>query len=159
MNAVLKTYLTNLNERDRWTLGFGAAFCIVYLFYLLIYSPLTSAVQNKSQQLLEKKETLAWMQQVSKLEKTKKRPKKLTSSQLLTVLADQLNTSALKQFPYQLQQTGVSDMQLIFNQVPYNLVVAWLWSLNEKYAISIKQLNVERSDTPGIVKLTATISP
>ena len=98
------------------------------------------------------------MQQVRQQSKNTKAPQTLTSSNLLTVLADQLNKSSFKQYPYQLQQTGVSDIQLIFDQVPYNAFIAWVWSVNEKYTISIKQLNVEHTELPGIVKLMMIIA-
>ena len=154
----MKAYWSNLNERERWTVGIGAVLCFVYLFYLFLYAPLTSALHNKSQQLAEKQETLAWMQQVHVQHKTTKAPQTLTSSKLLTVLADQLNTTSFKQFPYQLQQTGASDIQLIFDKVPYNAFMTWMWSINEKYTISIKQLNIEQTGTPGIVKLMVVIA-
>ena len=154
----MNVYWSNLNERERWILSLGALFCVLYLFYLLIYSPLTSAVHDKSQQLAEKQETLVWMQHVRQQYKIKKAPETLTSSKLLTVLAEQLNATSFKQFPYQLQQTGASDIQLIFEKVPYNAFMSWLWSINEKYTISIKQLNAERTDTPGVVKLMIVIA-
>ena len=154
----MNVYWSNLNERERWILSLGALFCVLYLFYLLIYSPLASAVHDKSQQLAEKQETLVWMQHVRQQYKIKKAPETLTSSKLLTVLAEQLNATSFKQFPYQLQQTGASDIQLIFEKVPYNAFMSWLWSINEKYTISIKQLNAERTDTPGVVKLMIVIA-
>ena len=154
----MKAYWDNLSERERWTLGVGALLCFLYLFYLLLYSPLATAVHNKSQQLTEKQETLVWMQQVRQQHKTKKAPQTLTSSKLLTVLAEQLNTTSFKQFPYQLQQIGGSDIQLLFDKVPYNAFMTWLWSVNDKYTISIKQLNVERTDSPGVVKLMIVIA-
>jgi general secretion pathway protein M len=158
VKASINAYWLNLNERERWTLGFGVVFCVAYLFYLLIYSPLVTAVHNKSQQLLEKQETLVWMQQVRHQHNTRKPPQMLTSSKLLTVLAEQLNATSFKQFSYQLQQTGVSDIQLVFDKVPYNAFVAWLWAMSEKYSISIKQLSIERTDTPGVVKLLLVVA-
>ena len=154
----MKVYWSNLNERERWIVGLGVVFCAIYMFYLLFYAPLASAVRYKSQQLAEKQETLVWMQQVHQQHTAKKAPQSLTSSKLLTVLAEQLNTTSFKRFPYQLQQTGASDIQLIFDKVPYNAFMAWVWSVNEKYTISIKQLNVERTASPGIVKLMIIIA-
>lgn len=158
MKASLRAYWTNLNERERLILGLGIIFCTFYLFYLLIYSPLTTAVRSRSQQLLEKQETLVWMQQVRHQQKNKKSPEVLTSSKLLAVMAAQLNSTSFKQFPYQLQQTGVSDIQLVFDRVPYNAFIGWLWSMSEKYTVSIKQLSIERTDTPGVVKLSLVIA-
>ena len=138
----------------------GTIVCVVYLFYLLIYAPVTRAVQNKSKQLIEKQETLVWMQHVRTSEqlKTKKVAQSLTSSQLLTVIAEQLSRTTFKQYRYQLQQTGVSDIQLSFDKVPYNAFMAWVWSINQKYTVIIKQLNVDRTDVSGVVKLTIMIA-
>ena len=90
--------------------------------------------------------------------KTKKVAQSLTSSQLLTVIAEQLSRTTFKQYRYQLQQTGVSDIQLSFDKVPYNAFMAWVWSINQKYTVIIKQLNVDRTDVSGVVKLTIMIA-
>ena len=147
-----------MNEREQRVLALGVIFCGFYLFYLLIYSPLTTAVNNKVRQLTEKQETLEWMQQVQKVYKAKKAPKTLTTSKLLTVMTLQLNTGSFKQFPYQLQQTGISDIQLHFDQVPYNAFINWLRSINEQYNIVFKQLTIEPTDVAGVVKLTMIIA-
>ncbi|WP_133128016.1 type II secretion system protein GspM [Legionella nagasakiensis] len=154
----MNTYWNNLNDRERWTLGLGGLVCFFYLFYLLFYSPLTNAVKEKSQQIAEKKETLAWMQQVRMQYKAGKVPEALSNTQLLTLLANQLNHTSFQQFPYQLQQTGVGDIQLSFAQVPFNPFLQWLWSLNKNYAISMKQLSVERGDAQGVVKMQVVIT-
>ena len=154
MKAFISVYWTNLTERERWILVIGIIFC----FFLLLYSPLTGAVRRESQLVLEKQETLSWMEQIQKRQNTKNTKEALTSSKLLTVLAEQLNAAPFKQFPYQLQQTGVSDITLVFDQVPYNAIMAWAWSFNTKYSIIIKQLTILRTDSPGIVKLTMIIA-
>lgn len=48
-------YWNNLNERERWMVGIATVCVIFYLFYLFIYSPLTTAVATKFQQLQEKR--------------------------------------------------------------------------------------------------------
>lgn len=158
----MKTYWYNLNDRERWMLGVGFFCCFFYLFYALLYSPLSTAVYNQSQQLSEKQLTLAWMEQVRHQHVTTKELNVLTSSKLLAVLATQLKSSSFRHFPYQLEQTGAGDIQLSFEQVPYNAFVSWVWSISGQYAFTIKQLNAERTDTPGVVKalivLTATRS-
>ncbi|AHE66507.1 type II secretion system protein GspM [Legionella oakridgensis] len=154
----MKTYWDNLNDRERWMLGVGVVSCFFYLFYLLFYAPLVNAVKERTQQVAEKKETLVWMQQVRRQYKVSKAPNTLSHTELLTLLAKQLNHPSFQQFPYQLQQTGAEDIQLSFERVPFNVFLNWLWSLNKRYAILIKQFNVERSDTQGVVKLQVVIA-
>ncbi len=155
----MKEHWDHLSERERWMVIGGLIFCGFYLFYVLIYSPLNTAIHGKTLQLQDKKETLVWMQQVKKQYKPQQPLQSLDSGQLLTVLAEQLNTAAFKPFPYQLQQIGKGDIQLIFERVPYNLFVEWLWSLSKKYAMTLQQFNIERTEISGIVKAMVVLSP
>lgn len=151
-------YWNNLSIRDRWAALIGSASLLVYLFYLLVYSPLNNAVSEKSSQLLDKQETLQWMQQIKKqpLESTPKQT--INNGKLLSLVAAQLAQGHLKKFVYQLQQTGSGEIQLNFEAVPYSLFLSWLWTLNNNYNLRIKQFSCERSQTPGVVKLSVTIS-
>lgn len=158
MKVLISTYWANLTDRERWMLGVGIVCCLLFLYYVLFYSPLTGAVRRESQLLIEKQETLLWMEHIKKGQQKTRAKDVLTSSKLLTLLAEQLNKSPFKQFPYQLQQTGISDITLVFDQVPYNAIMAWAWSFNTKYSISIKQLTILKTESPGIVKLTLNIA-
>ena len=80
------------------------------------------------------------------------------NSQLLTILATQLKEDSTLKFPYQLQQTGSGDIQLTFDAVAFNLFIAWLEKINERYAISLKQFNAERTPTPGVVHVMVLLS-
>lgn len=158
MNSVITNYWNNLNVRERWMAAIGSFCALFYLFYLLIYSPLVSAVSNKSKQLIEKQETLAWMQQVRQQPKNQKKTQVITNAKLLALIGNQLTNNAFRHFTYQLQQTGSGDIQLSYDRIPYNQFLSWLWSLSNDYAITLKQLTVERTDTPGIVKLMLVLA-
>ena len=149
----MTAYWNNLNERERLVLVLGAIVCAISLFYALIYSPLKQAIYTHTQQLIEKKETLAWLEQMHQQYKPQSATQKLSSTQLLRALTEALDKSPLKSFNYQLQQTGASDIQLSFEQAPYHAFIQWLWSMNQQYSMSIKQLNIEHTKTTGVVKI------
>jgi general secretion pathway protein M len=152
------TYWNQLKERERWLVGFGGTCLILFLFYQLIYSPLTNAVHYKTTQLREKKETLAWMQQIQGTSLNKKALEKVSSSKLLTIISSKLNVAPFLKFPFQLQQTGIGDIQLTFDKVPYTPFLSWLWTLSNHYTVSLKQFSVERTKLEGIVKLRIILS-
>lgn len=154
----MTAYWNNLNERERLLLVLGSVFLGICLFWALIYSPLKLAKETKFQELIEKNETLTWLLQVHQQYTPQKALKKLSTAQLLRVLTEALDKTSLKSFNYQLQQTGASDIQLSFEEVPYHAFMAWLWDMNHTYAMTIKQLNIDHTDTPGIVKLLLIIS-
>lgn len=147
----------NLNERERWMVILAVATTVVYLIYLLIYSPLVNAVQNKTEQLLDKKETLQWMQQVRGQARAEKKAS-LSSAKLLSLIEQQLKTNKSLNFPHSIQQTSTGDIQISFDQVPFNLFMQWLGELNHRYNMRINQLQAERLDTAGMIKLQMTIS-
>ncbi|QBR83672.1 type II secretion system protein M [Legionella israelensis] len=154
----MKNYWSGLNERERWMVGIAGICLIVYLFYLLIYAPLKNSVIEKSTQLVEKKDTVVWMQQAKKRKHSTITRKTISNSQLLTLLSDRLKADNLQKYNHQIEQTGAGDIQLSFNEVPFKALLQWLEDLNKNYAMTIKQLNAERSETTGMVKLTLVIS-
>lgn len=155
---MIANYWHNLNERERWMAAIGSISVLIYLFYLLVYSPLTTAVSTRSKELREKQETLAWMQQVRQQPRSQKTAQAISNTKLLALIGNQLSSNSLQKFVYQLQQTGSGDIQLSYDRVPYNLFLSWLWSLSNDYVISFKQFSAERTDTPGIVKLMVVIT-
>lgn len=155
---MIMNYWNNLNERERWMASLGSVFTLFYLLYLLIYSPLSSAVSTQGKQLVEKQMTLAWMEQVRQQPKNQKTLLAISNAKLLALIGNQLSDKAFSQFTYQLQQTGPGDIQISFERVPYKMLLDWLWKLNSDYAITLKQFSVEHSDTPGVVKVLVVLA-
>lgn len=154
----MKSYWNTLNERERWMVVAAVLCAILYCYYLFVYAPLERQVTQKSSQLVEKVTTLEWMKKVKQQHHKSKKKQSVDNSQLLTILATQLKDDATLKFPYQLQQTGSGEIQLTFDAVAFNLFVAWLEKISEKYAINLKQFNAERTPTPGVAHITILIS-
>lgn len=154
----MKNYWNNLNDREKWTLIGGMLCVFLYLYYLFLYSPLSNAVNQKSKQLVEKTQTLEWMKSVQGQAKAPKTKQTVSDNQLLTLLSSQLNDEKTLKYPFQLQQTGSGDIQLSLAEVPFDLFMNWLSTLNENYTIQIMQFNVEPTPTPGLVKIMIILS-
>ena len=154
----MKNYWHNLNERERLMLVIGSVCLIAYLFYLLIYAPLHAAVTKKTQEFIEKKETLSWMKHARTQRRLNKAPQRVNNTQLLALLSRQLRGTSFRSFVYQIQQAGNGDIQLFFEQVPFNAFLLWLYNLSEKYTISVKQIQVERTDTLGIARIQVVMT-
>lgn len=154
----MKAWWNSLNDRERRVLLAGGVCGVFIFYYVVLYAPLSSAVQNKAKQLTDRQRTLAWMQQARLKYKKTGTPQSMDSSKLLSVLSGQLKHASFHSFPYQLQQTGSGDIQLSFDQVPYNAFVSWLWKMGKHYAFTIKLLSSERINTPGMAKVMVTLA-
>ena len=119
----MKSYLSTLNEREKWMLVGTALFLILYVYYLFLYTPLNNQVNQKSVQLIDKMNTLQWMKKIRQQNRTTQTKQIVNNSQLLTALATQLKNDPTLKFPYQLQQTGSGDIQLTFDAVAFNLFI------------------------------------
>lgn len=149
MIAAVKAWWISLTERDQYVLSIGGVILAIYLFYQLIISPLNTATVIKSRLYIDKKETLFWMEQ----QRIPSSQKMKLEGNLLSIFSTQLKKSSFAQFPFQLQQAGESRVQLTFNEVPYSDFLIWLKLLNEEYPMAITEFNVEKTKTPGVVKL------
>ena len=155
----MNEYWQNLNERERKMVLAAGVAMIIYLFYLLIYAPLTGAVSTRQQDLKEKRETLQWLQTVqSQALKSMAARSPISENKLLSLITAQLNRPPFKSYPYQLQQTGANEIQITFEQVPFNPFIRWLWGLSSRYKMTLKQLSVSKTPTPGVTKLTVLFS-
>lgn len=154
----MKTYLHNLNDRERWMVIITAIVVFIYGYYLVLYAPLHNKVQQKTEELTEKTQTLDWLQKVRQQKHAGPKKKQIDNSQLLTLLATQLQKNDTLKFPYQLQQTGSGDIQLSFAKVPFNVFMSWLAAIDNKYTMKVKQFDVERTDRPGVCKLVVILS-
>jgi general secretion pathway protein M len=147
----------NLNIREQRVLYVGAVGVVLYLAYMM-YATLTHAVFESTQILSEKKATLVWMQKTQKqFQPSQKKTVLLDNSKALTIFSEALNKTSFHDLPYQLEQMSDGALQLLFDSVPYHAFLGWLWSMEQRYKIDIKLLNAEKTDTPGLVKVTLVV--
>ncbi|MDF1684882.1 MAG: type II secretion system protein GspM [Legionellaceae bacterium] len=147
-----------LDHRERYLLLWGGVCLGLYLAYAGYASLIESVVAN-TQQLAEKKETLAWIKQAETQIKSQQTGSvMLDKSKGLTVLSQQLKGASFHAFAYQLQQLNDDELQLSFDRVPYQACLTWLASMSKKYNISIKEFHMDRTDTQGLVKWTVIIT-
>jgi general secretion pathway protein M len=157
MQAHLLQAWQQLNHRERLLLLWGAACLGLYLAYAT-YASLDNAVIASTQRLSEKKETLAWIQQAeTQLSSKHTGTTALDKSKALAVLSRQLKAASFDGFPYQLEQLSDAELQVSFEQVPYHACLAWLALMSKKYKITVKMFNMDRTETPGLVKWTVIL--
>lgn len=154
----MKAYWQQLNEREQIAVVAAGIFSGLYLLYAVVFSPLVSAVTQSREEWREKKATLIWMQQAEKRYVGEKKPQTVTAENLLSVLTGLLAKASFHRFPYQLAQTATGDIQLTFEQVPYNAFIVWLQAQSTQYTLTIKTMDITQTDVSGVVKVSVMFS-
>lgn len=150
-------YWTNLSERDRLVAIIAATCLFIFLFYQYIYSPIVGLSMSKTEELNEKSSTLAWIQETKQKTQNLGNGKPISNGRLLGIIATELNKKPFSTFPHQIQQTSQGNIQITFDTVPIKAFLLWLWALENTYVITIKQLDVSRTPTAGVVKMMVVI--
>lgn len=153
----MKNYWQNLNEREQKLLIITSFILLAYLIYTLVYAPIVNTLKDRTLELQEKKQTLIWMRDVQKNYIVSKKSK-INNSELLSILVTEIKNSSFNNYQYQLQQSGKGDIQLLFKEVPFNDFIKWLEVFSKHYAVTIKQVSVEKTEISGVVKLTTVFS-
>ncbi|PJD90616.1 MAG: general secretion pathway protein GspM [Legionella sp.] len=154
----MKTYWQQLNEREQIAVVIAGVFSGLYLLYAVVYSPLASSLTKAREEWREKKTTLVWMQQAEKKVIGEKKPQTVTTDNLLSVLTRLLDQASFHRFTHQLAQTATGDIQLTFEQVPYNAFIIWLQAQSTQYTLTIKTMDITQTDTAGVVKASVMFS-
>jgi general secretion pathway protein M len=157
MKAWWSQFFGNLNTRERHALCVGALGTVLYLAYMS-YAALAAAVFENQKTLSEKKSTLIWMRQVKKqFVPSEKSKQALDASKALSIFSKTLKQASFDAASYQLQQMADGALQLSFESVAYQPFLHWLWSMEQRYSMDIKLFEVEKTKTPGLVKLSVTL--
>ena len=150
----MKAYWQQLNEREQMAVVLAGVCVVMYLLYACVYAPLSAAVMNGQKQLIEKQQTLTWMQRVQQQNREEKKPQTVSGGSLLSILTNVLHHTSFHRFPYQLSQTASGEIQLQFDAVPYNAFMAWLQTQTSRYTMTIKSMDLNKTDVPGVVKVS-----
>ncbi len=150
----MKAHWQQFSEREQIAVVVAGLCLIAYLFYALLFSPLTIAVSNARKHWYEKNNTLIWMRHAQQNYSQEKRPQKVAAGNLLSILTQVLKHASFHRFPYQLAQTASGEIQLSFDEVPYNAFMEWLRDQSMRYTLTIKNLDVTKTTVPGVVKIS-----
>ncbi|OGV30942.1 MAG: hypothetical protein A3E88_00755 [Legionellales bacterium RIFCSPHIGHO2_12_FULL_35_11] len=151
-----------LNDREQKFAKIGIIIVFIYIFYALIYSPLSSSVKQKKQFLQEQKEVYLWMKNASNIHKLAEKNPSAIKLNNISAVSQNLKSTNLKKFSPHLMQTNDGEINLSFEKVPYNEFLVWLWKISSKNGILIKDIDiVSKSNEDGYVsvKLLFSIKP
>ena len=153
----IKEWYNGLEENEQKIVVFaGVFFSVVILFFGLI-KPVNDKVSKLGMSVKTKQETIAqWRKDLPKIMSSRGQVSSSGSQKLSSVV-----TSSTRRFNLRVsrvQEKGVNEIQVWFDNVPFNDFARWVADLNNRYKVSVASVNVRSKDRNGIssidVKLT-----
>ena len=152
----MKEWWNNLSLRDKQMLSLGVAAIICFLIYGLLWAPLDNKVNRMRNQISTDQKLLIWMQETNQhIQESEKslQKKGVTPSgvSILSIVQRQINKTPFVSSLSQLRQAENDAVQLTFNNVDFDKLIAWLTQLWQQQGLVITQISVIASTTPGLV--------
>lgn len=151
MQALLDRYKA-LTEREQIILMVAAVFVVVGLFYFVIWSPLSTNIEQRQAQIDRDQDLLAWVQQSTQraiqLRRSNGGQRTFNGSlpQAVNSTTNRFNIAISR-----MQPQG-DELQVWVDQVPFDAMLDWINAL-ENMGVVVLQVDVTEAEAPGQIKI------
>jgi len=159
MNAV-REWLDRLAPRERNLVYLAAALLGVAFLYLALVLPITTGARHRAARIEQKTSDLAWMRQMApQVMAAASAGAAGAGSESLVVLVDRtgreagLGGSIRDQSP-----EGERGLRLQLQGAPFDVLVAWLASLQQQYGVRVEVATISAAGAAGLVNASLTLT-
>jgi type II secretory pathway component PulM len=156
----VRDWLANLAPRERQLVYLAGGFAAIALLYFAIVMPLNGMNARSAARVEKKAADLAWMQQVApQVMAANAAGPAAASNESLVVLVDRtgreagLGNSVRDQNP-----SGEHGLRLRLEGAPFDVLVAWLASLQQQYGVTVEAATIDAASGPGLVNASLTLA-
>lgn len=156
----LRQWLEGLAPRERNLVYVAAALIGIAVVYFAVVLPTTSAVRQREARIAQKTSDVAWMRQVApQVMAAAAAGAGTASNESLVVLVDRtaresgIGASIRDQSP-----AGQTGLQLRLEGAPFDVLMAWLASLQQQYGVRVDAAMIGAANAPGLVNASLTLA-
>ena len=157
IKSQLQQRFNQLHRKEQYYVIALMIILVPYCIYMLLWQPVV-----KSNQLLLQSNIVAQEQlhKVQQLAHEYKQLKAVSNVSQAEVNLPQLIDSSLLRYKLSLkrmQPSASGDIQLRFENVVFNQLVAWLYELESQYGVVVKDLSVTPGNSDGLVSCSVRV--
>ncbi len=129
---------------------------LILLFGILL--PLHSAVSSAAERNATKREDLAWMQVNAPEIRAAGNVVRADTGEAPVVLVDRVAREAGLGSALRGTQPNGTGVRVQLEAAPFDTLVIWLATLDERYGLAIESITVDRAARPGVVNASITFA-
>lgn len=149
--------LGRLNERERRLVIAGAVVALLLLI-IGVVMPLQHSVNVAADRIAKKRDDLGWLRSMAPRLGTLAMSSPQPLHESLVVLIDRTaRESGIGKSLVGSQPGGNGGLNVHFEQVPFDGLVAWLSQLSERYGVHAESATIEAGSAPGTVNATLVL--
>jgi general secretion pathway protein M len=152
----MKEWWLNLTPREQQLLSIGSVILVIALFYLFIWQPLVSSIDDLNDTIAGQQQLLAWMNsttpQLIEARNMSKPIAQIDANLLLSTIDQSLKAKPISDKPPEINQTESNKVQVKFVTVGFDNLIAWLNDLWQNNDILVSQATITSSKSTGEVQ-------
>jgi general secretion pathway protein M len=154
----LRTWYAGLQPREQRMVAVGGVCVVVLILLFGILMPLQSAVSSAVRSNETKREDLAWMRVNAPEIRASGGQLPADTGEAPVVLVDRVGREAGLGSALRGTQPNGTGVRVQLEAAPFDTLVSWLATLDERYGLAIESITVDRTAQPGTVNASITFS-
>ena len=156
--AKLKTWYSGLQERERRVVAIGAAALGLVILFGGILLPLQSAVSAAGRRAETRREDLAWMRINAPEIQSGAATLVGDTGEAPMVVVDRAGREAGLAGALKGAQPSGNGVRVQLEAAPFDTLVTWFATLDQRYGLAIDSITVDRGARPGVVNANVTFA-
>jgi type II secretory pathway component PulM len=158
MNS-MRDWLGGLSARERKLVYLAAALAVLTALHFAIVLPITSVAIGREARIAQKTADLAWMRQVApQVTAAAAAGGGAGAGESLVVLVDRTGREAgLGGTIRDQSPSGQNGLRLRLEAASFDVLIAWLASLQQQYGVRVDSATVDAAGAPGLVNASLTL--
>jgi general secretion pathway protein M len=154
----LRAWYAGLQQREQRMVAIGGVVVAVLVLVLGILMPLQSAVSRAVHGNETKRQDLAWMELNAPELRANADSLPASTGEAPVVLVDRVGREAGLASAFRGTQPNGNGVRVQLEAAPFDTLVTWLATLDERYGLAIESITVDRAAQPGVVNASITFT-
>ena len=152
----MKSWFLSLTQRERVMVQVASSVVTVFLLYLLVLDPISTNYSKNKKNVQAATETLEWMRNAASEVKRLRGGRQLSERPqgkqfVLSMIDSSVRKVGLAAVMKRVQPEGDSGVRVWFEAAAFDELIKWLATIESEHGLLVNEINVEQTDTVGLV--------
>lgn len=154
----LKVWYGSLQERDRRVVLTGSIALAAIVLLGGVYLPLESAVSSAQKRAAVRRDDLAWMYGNAAEIRAAGATLPNIAGEAPVVIVDRVGRETGLGPALKGSQPSATGVRVQLEAAPFDTLVSWIATLDQRYGLSVESITVDRAARPGVVNANITFA-
>ena len=154
----IREYWLSLTLRERVLLGIGVGVALGMAIFIGLIEPLNTALEQTRTTLQRHQDLYEWIQPQVKEIQALMTPDRQDVVVRLSSIEESARENQLHQYLIRLAVLDQDEIEIIFNNAPYQSIMRWLEHLEQEFGSIIRSVILSATPTPGRIDTHLTLT-